>query len=68
MKAASLFAALWQIGIAFAYGQHDHEMVHRLMKKDGYVSPAAESGADGCTCVTNVVTWYGDATCESGFL
>ena len=67
MKAAFFLAALGQTGVAFAHAGHNHGILHRLAKKDGDVSPVYETGDDGCACVTSVVTWYGDATCESGF-
>jgi hypothetical protein len=66
MKSASVLAALGAIlGVVSAHGGHNHDILHRLMKKGGDVSPASKTQNATCGCVTSVVTWYGEATCMS---
>lgn len=66
MKSASLLTALGAIiGVASAHGVHNHEALHRLMKRAGEMSLVNDSNGEECGCVTSVVTWYGEATCKS---
>ena len=67
MKSASVLAALGAFcGVASAHAGHNHEMLHKMMRKARDVSPSDTTHSTSCGCVTSVSTWYGEATCKSG--
>ncbi len=67
MKSALVLAALGAFcGAASAHAGHNHEMLHKMMKKARDVSPSDTADNLNCGCVTSVSTWYGEATCKSG--
>lgn len=67
MKSASVLAALGVFcGVASAHARHNHEMLHKMMKKANDVSFSNTVDTATCGCVTSVSTWYGEATCKFG--
>lgn len=65
MKSATVLAALGAtLGVVSAHGGHNHDALHRLMKKRDDVSVPSEENGTECGCVESVVTWYGEATCK----